>query len=69
MKNSLARKAKGGYTMRHFYFRLILGSIWVLAGVFSVIVGNLTWGILYLVLAVIFLGSAYSMWKKGKGGQ
>lgn len=55
--------------MRHFYFRLILGSIWVLAGVFSVIVGNLTWGILYLVLAVIFLGSAYSMWKKGKGGQ
>lgn len=50
--------------MRHFYFRLILGIIFLACMIFSFITVNLPFAMLYLVLGVTFLLSAYSLWKK-----
>ncbi len=52
--------------MRHFYFRLILGIVWLIAAVVSVINANFSFAALYVVLGVVFLWSAYSIWKKEK---
>lgn len=56
----------GGVDMRHFYFRLILGIVFVACMVFSFVTMNIPFAILYLVLGGAFLFSAYSLWKKGK---
>ena len=53
--------------MRHFYFRLILGIVWLAAAVFSVVSANIPFAALYVVLGIVFLRSAYSIWKKEKG--
>ena len=52
--------------MRHFYFRLILGIVFVACMVFSFVTMNIPFAILYPVLGGAFLFSAYSLWKKGK---
>ena len=52
--------------MRHFYFRLILGIVFVACMVFSFVTMNIAFASLYLVLGGAFLFSAYSLWKKGK---
>lgn len=53
--------------MRHFYFRLILGIVWIIAAVYSAVTANLPFAALYVVLGIVFLYSAYSIWKKEKG--
>ncbi|MDE7203872.1 MAG: hypothetical protein K2O91_18715 [Lachnospiraceae bacterium] len=45
--------------MRHFYFRLIFGIVWLAAAVVSV-------NIFFAALGIVFLWSAYSTWKKEK---
>ena len=57
----------GGCLMRHFYFRLILGVVWIVAAVFSVVSVNIPFAALYVVLSIVFLRSAYSIRKKEKG--
>lgn len=52
--------------MRHFYFRLILGIVWLAAAVVSAVKANIPFAALYAVLGVGFLWSAYSIWKKEK---
>mgnify|MGYP000010195234 FL=1 len=52
--------------MRHFYFRLILGIVFVACMIFSFVTMNIPFAILYLVLGGAFLFSAYSLWKKDK---
>ena len=52
--------------MRHFYFRLILGIVWLAAAVVSAAGANIPFAALYAVLGVVFLWSAYSIWKKDK---
>ena len=52
--------------MRHFYFRLILGIVWLAAAVVSAVKANMPFAALYAVLGVVFLWSAYSIWKKEK---
>lgn len=52
--------------MRHFYFRLILGIVWLIAAVVSAINANISFVALYVVLGIVFLWSAYSIWKKEK---
>lgn len=52
--------------MRHFYFRLIFGIVWLAAAVFSVARANISFAALYAVLGIVFLWSAYSIWKKEK---
>ena len=59
-------KINGGYLMRHFYFRLILGIVWLAAAVVSAAGANIPFAALYAVLGVVFLWSAYSIWKKDK---
>lgn len=52
--------------MRHFYFRLILGSVWLAAAIFSAVRSNISFAALYVVLGIVFLGSAYAIWKQEK---
>lgn len=56
----------GGKFMRHFYFRLIFGIVWLAAAVVSVVKDNISFAALYAVLGIVFLWSAYSIRKKEK---
>ena len=56
----------GGKFMRHFYFRLIFGIVWLAAAVVSVAKANISFAVLYVVPGIAFLWSAYSIWKKEK---
>ena len=42
----------GGYFMRHFYFRLIFGIVWLAAAVVSVVRANTSFAALYMVLGI-----------------
>ena len=52
--------------MRQFYLRLILGIIWLAAAVVSIVKANIPFAALYFVLGVVFLWSAWTIWKKEK---
>lgn len=52
--------------MRHFYFRLVFGIIWLMATIISTVSGNLPFAGLYAVLGITFLYSSYSIWLKEK---
>ena len=65
--NNLYNDLNGGYLMRHFYFRLIFGIVWLVAAVVSAVNANISFVALYVVLGIVFLWSAYSIWKKEKG--
>ena len=56
----------GGKLMRHFYFRLIFGIVWLAAAVVSTVRSNISFAALYAVLGIVFLWSAYSIRKKEK---
>ena len=56
----------GGKFMRHFYFRLTFGIVWLAAAVVSVVKANISFAALYAVLGIVFLWSAYSIRKKEK---
>lgn len=65
--NNLYSDQNGGYLMRHFYFRLIFGIVWLAAAVVSAVGANIPFAVLYVVLGIVFLRSAYSIRKKEKG--
>lgn len=50
--------------MRHFYIRLIHGSVFAACMIFSIVTMNIPFALLYLALGAVFLLSAYSLWKK-----
>ncbi len=52
--------------MRHCYFRLFMGLIWLFAAIASGFGGNLSMAALYGVLSVVFMYTAYTIWKKEK---
>ena len=54
----------GGYFMRHFYFRMIFGIVWLAAAAVSAVMSNISFAALYVVLGIVFLWSAYSIRKK-----
>lgn len=49
--------------MRHFYFRLIFGIVWLAVAAVSVVKANISFAALYVLLGIVFLWSAYSIWK------
>ena len=51
--------------MRHFYFRLALGLIFLACLIFSLVTMNIPFAVMYLALGIAFLSSAYSLWKDG----
>lgn len=53
--------------MRHFYFRLTLGIVWLAAAVASVVKANISFAVLYVALGIVFLWSAFSNSEKGEG--
>ncbi len=55
--------------MRHFYFRLILGIVFVICMIYSFITANISFALLYIVLSIAFLASAYSLRKKEKNNR
>lgn len=52
--------------MRHFYFRLVLGIVFLLCAVYSFVTANIAFAMLYIILGAVFLFSAYTIWKKNK---
>lgn len=52
--------------MRHFYFRLILGIVFIACMIFSFVTMNIPFALLYLALGAVFLLSAFSLRKKDK---
>lgn len=54
--------------MRHFYIRMILGIVFVVCMIYSLITANFYFALFYLVLGAMLLISAYSLWKKNKQG-
>lgn len=52
--------------MRHFYFRLILGLVFIGCAVFSVATMNIPFALMYIVLGGKFVHSACMIWKKEK---
>lgn len=50
--------------MRHLYFRLVFGIVWLAAAVVCAVRSNLSFAALYMVLGIVFLWSAYSIRKK-----
>ena len=52
--------------MRHFYIRLIMGVIWVIAAAVSLLTMNIPCLILYLVLGIRFFHSAIAIREKEK---
>lgn len=55
--------------MRHFYFRLILGIVWLAVAVVSAVKANISFAALYAVLGIVFLWSAYSIRRKDKDNE
>lgn len=56
----------GGYLMRHFYFRLIIGIIWLAAAAVSAVSLNIPVAVLNVMLGIKFIWSAFSVRKKRK---
>lgn len=54
--------------MRHYYFRLFLGVIFLVCGVFSLITMNFPFALFFFAFGGRCLYSAYTLWKKIKGG-
>lgn len=52
--------------MRHFYFRLMGGIVFVGCMIFSFVTANIPAALLFLFLGGALLLSAYSLWKKGR---
>lgn len=52
--------------MRHFYFRLLFGIVWLAVAAVSVVQGNISLAVLYVAVGIVFLWSAYAMRKKEK---
>ncbi len=52
--------------MRHFYIRLVIGVVWLIAAVVSGVTANIPFAVVYVVLGIAFLYSAYTIWKKEK---
>lgn len=53
--------------MRHVIIRLLIGIVWLIAAVFCGVQENFMFAAIYAILGVVFLFSAYSIWKKEKG--
>lgn len=52
--------------MRHFYFRFVLGVVFLCCAVYSFITANIPFALLYVALGGVFLYSSYIMWKKNR---
>lgn len=55
--------------MHHFYFRLVFGVVWMIAAIVSAATANFPFMALYILLGIVFLYSAYTIWKKEKGNR
>jgi len=52
--------------MKHFYFRLLFGIVWLAVAAVSAVKGNVSLAALYAAVGIVFLGSAYAIRKKEK---
>lgn len=52
--------------MRHFYFRLAFGVLWLIVAIIRAVTANFPFMALYILVSFVFFYSAYSIWKKEK---
>lgn len=52
--------------MRHMYFRLFLGLVWMGVAIVGLTSGNVGMAGLFGLVGAIYVSSAISMWKKAK---
>lgn len=52
--------------MRHCYFRILMGLIWLVVAVVSGVKGNISMAAIYGVLSVVFFYTARAIRKKEK---
>lgn len=52
--------------MRHGYFRLVIGVIWLVVASVCAVRGNDAMMTLYALLGSVFVYKAYTTWKRGK---
>lgn len=50
--------------MRHCYFRVLMGLVWMVAAAVSGVNGKVSMAAMYGVLGVVFLYAAYTIGKK-----
>lgn len=55
--------------MRHIIVRSILGIIWIIVGVVGFATAKVENGLFCSVMGVLFLFTAFKMWKKNKQGE
>ena len=55
--------------MRHIIVRSILGIIWIIVGVVGFTTAKVENGLFCSVMGVLFLFTAFKMWKKNKQGE
>lgn len=53
--------------MRHYYFRLVLGIVWLVAAIISALTASFPFMALYIALGIAFLYSAFSIREAEKG--
>lgn len=52
--------------MRHCYFRILMGLVWLVAAIVSAVKGNISMAVMYAALGVVFAYTAYTIWNKEK---
>ena len=55
------------YVMRHMLMRLVIGLVWIVAAVISIVKLNFSMAICSGIVGIFFLYNAYSIWRKREG--
>ncbi|MEE0433983.1 MAG: hypothetical protein UDB11_01065 [Peptococcaceae bacterium] len=55
--------------MRHFYFRLIMGIVFLVCLLFSIATMNIGSVVLFLFMSAAMFYGAYGEWKRNGGGK
>lgn len=55
--------------MRHFYFRLIMGFVFLACLIFSAVTMNVSGVVLFIFMSAAMFYGAYTAWKSGGGDQ
>ena len=55
--------------MRHYYFRLVMGFVFLACLIFSAVTMNVSGVVLFIFMSAAMFYGAYTAWKSGGGNQ